>query len=123
MERPSKDDFEKRDHLQKYLHMKGYVQPFVGVTHPWLQNGDLANAKDCLYTYSNCDWMLTQRHLGKWPYKTTEDLKLRARADKTLTENNNVNIILAHDQAEILDITIELIEDLFSNGMEFLPIL
>lgn len=123
MERPSKDDFQKRDRLQKYLAMKGYTQPFIGVTHSWFKNGDLAGASDCLYTYSNCDWMLTARHLGKWPYQNIEDLKLRARADKTLTGADCVNIILAHDQAEILDITIELIEDLSLNGMEFLPIL
>ncbi len=119
---PSEDLFVKKDKLQAYLKSEGYTQPFSGITKPWYQTGELANAYDCLYTFSNCDWMLTQRHLGKWPYKNMDDLKAKARNDNDLTSAGKVNVILAHDQAEIVDVTIELIDDLAANGMEFLPI-
>lgn len=121
MDRPSAQDFAKKDRLQQWLCAKGYVQPFPGVTHGWYRNGEAAAAKDCLYTYSNCDWMLTARHLGKWPYKSAGDLKARALADPGLSAPESVNVLLAHDQAEIVDLTIELLEDLRENGMEFLP--
>lgn len=123
MDRPQQSDFAKKEKLQQYLKSEGYVQPFKGITKPWYEAGELAQARDCLYTFSNCDWMVTARHVGKWPYKTVADLKEKARADKSLTQKGQVNVILAHDQAEIVDITIELIEDLAANGMEFLPVL
>jgi peptidoglycan/xylan/chitin deacetylase (PgdA/CDA1 family) len=121
MERPALEDFEKRDLLQRYLKEAGYVQPFKDVTHAWFKSGEIAQASDCLYTFSNCDWMLTQRHLGKWPYKTAYDLKQKALNDGFLSAAGSVNVILAHDQAEIVDLTIELLEDLRRNGLEFLP--
>lgn len=122
MDRPDKTAFDKRDRLQLYLAGTGYTQPFRNVTHDWYKNGEISRAKDCLYTFSNCDWMLTARHKGRWPYKNVEDLKKRALTDPCLTKDKSVNIILAHDQAEIVDITIELLEDLKLNGLEFLPI-
>lgn len=120
-DRPPQDFFVKKDRLQTYLKSEGFQQPFSGVTKEWYQSGELSDAADCLYTFSNCDWMITQRHVGKWPYKTVQDLKQKAREDEDLTSAGMVNVILAHDQAEIVDVTIELIEDLASNGMEFLP--
>lgn len=123
MERPAADLFDKKNRLQKYLEMAGYVQPFKDVTKSWYQSGEVNLARDCLYTFSNCDWMVTQRHLGKWPYKSVQDLKQKAHDDQSLKDAGCVNVILAHDQAEIVDVTIELIEDLVSNGMEFLPII
>lgn len=122
MEKPPQMDWDKRDLLQDYLRGAGYTQPFPKVTHPWFNTGEVSLAADSLYTYSNCDWMLTARHRGKWPYKTVEDLKNRARADKWLTEEGSVNVILAHDQAEIVDITIELLDDLAESGLEFLEV-
>lgn len=122
MERPSLGDFDKKDKLQAFLKDQGFIQPFKGVTKPWYHSPEIASASDCLYTFSNCDWMLTQRHLGKWPYKSVQDLKDKARRDESLTSAGQVNVILAHDQAEILDVTIELIEDLFKGGMKFLPV-
>lgn len=122
MERPGADAFSKAARLQTFLRGAGYRQPFPGVTYPWYAQGEIARAADCLYTFSNCDWMLTQRHVGKWPYKSTEDLKRKALQDPGLSSPGSVNVILAHDQAEIVDITIELLEDLRQNGLEFLPV-
>ncbi len=122
MDRPDPSAFEKRDRLQRYLASAGFTQPFKNVTQGWYSRGELASARDCLYTFSNCDWMLTARHLGKWPFKSVGDLKAKALEDPGLAAPDSVNVILAHDQAEIVDITIELIEDLVQNGLEFLPI-
>lgn len=122
MDRPDPAAFEKRDRLQRYLKGAGYTQPFKGVTHNWYNRGEIANAHDCLYTFSNCDWMVTQRHIGKWPYKSAADLKQKALKDPCLSAPNSVNVLLAHDQAEIVDVTIELLEDLAASGMKFLPI-
>lgn len=122
MDRPGPDAFDKKDRLQTYLAATGYVQPFRGVTHSWFNRGEIARAHDCLYTFSNCDWMLTARHAGKWPYKTIGDLKQKALNDPYLSREGGVNVVLAHDQAEIVDVTIELIEDLADNGLEFLEV-
>lgn len=122
MERPDAAAFEKKDHLQTYLGGAGYVQPFQNMNLSWYGKGEIAMARDCLYTFSNCDWMMTARHIGKWPYKSVEDLKKKALNDTWLNVENGTNVILAHDQAEIVDVTIELIDDLANNGMEFLEV-
>lgn len=122
MEKPDADAWAKKAALQSWLHSNGYMQPFKGVTHSWFANGEVGESADSLYTYSNCDWMVTARHQGKWPYKTVDDLKNRAKSDKWLTTPGSVNVILAHDQAEIVDITIDLIDDLLENGLKFLEV-
>lgn len=122
MDRPDEAAFDKKKRLQLYLEGAGYTQPFANVTHSWYKNGEIAQAKDCLYTFSNCDWMLTARHLGKWPYKTPADLKAKALADPWLSMDGSVNVLLAHDQAEIVDLTIDLIDDLAENGSKFLEV-
>lgn len=122
MEKPGADAWAKKDALQTWLRANGYAQPFKGVTHAWFAKGEVAEAADSLYTYSNCDWMLTARHQGKWPYKSLEDLKNRAKFDKWLTIPDSVNVVLAHDQAEIVDITIDLVDDLAENGLKFLEV-
>lgn len=122
MERPEDAAFEKKKRLQTYLAAAGYDQPFKDVGFSWFAKGEIAAAHDCLYTFSNCDWMVTARHLGKWPYKSVADLKKKALADPWLTIEGGTNVILAHDQAEIVDVTIELIDDLANNGLEFLEV-
>lgn len=120
MERPDQSAFDKKDRLQSYLADAGYTQPFKNVTAPWFRSGEIAKARDCLYTYSNCDWMLTNRHFGKWPYKSVDELKQKALNDAGLRAPGSINVLLAHDQAEIVDITIELIDNLLENGMKFI---
>lgn len=122
MDKPAPEFWAKKKAIQDYLKSEGYVQPFKGVTHKWFANGEIADAADSLYTFSNCDWMVTQRHIGKWPYKTVEDLKNKAKTDRWLTAEGAVSVILAHDQAEIVDITIELLDDLVSSGLKFLEV-
>lgn len=122
MDRPGQAAFDKKDRLQRYLASAGYTQPFKGVTHPWFAKGEIASAHDCLYTFSNCDWMLTARHSGKWPYKSVNDLKEKALSDPFLRVEGGVNVILAHDQAEIVDVTMELVDHLARNGVKFLEV-
>ncbi len=122
MEKPDQAALDKKAALQDYLAAEGYSQPFAGVTHPWFAEGEVAAAKDCLYTFSNCDWMLTERHRGKWPYKTLDDLNGKALSDPWLSQPDSVNVILAHDQAEIVDITLKLLDKLRLNGLEFLEV-
>ena len=54
--------------------------------------------------------------------KRLRALKKKALSDPYLSQEGSVNVILAHDQAEIVDVTIELIEDLTNNGLEFLEV-
>lgn len=121
-DRPNDAAFAKKQALQDYLKSAGYINPFKKITHDWFAAGEIASAHDCLYTYSNCDWMVTARHAGKWPYKNVADLKEKALSDPALTQKNSVNVILAHDQAEIVDVTIDLIKDLADNGLKFLEV-
>ncbi len=122
MDKPADAAWQKKDRLQTYLKEAGYNQPFKDVTHAWFAKGEIAEASDCLYTYSNCDWMLTVRHQGRWPYKSLEDLKARAAADPWLNEAGSVNVVLAHDQAEVVDITVKLIDDLLEKGLKFIEV-
>lgn len=113
---------EKRDKLQNFLKQSGFVSPFTRVTHDWYQHEEVQSAHDCLFTFSTCDWMLTKRHEGRWRFKTTEDLKSKITYDKNLNANKSVSVVLVHDQAEIMDITIELIEFMLECKFSFLPI-
>ena len=120
MSKPSPEAFAKKQALQDYLKEAGYTDPFKKVTHGWYNSGEIAQAHDCLFTFSNCDWMLLSRQLGKWPYKTLDDLKKKARQDPWLSIENSVNIIVAHDQVEICDMTIALIDDMVESGIQFI---
>lgn len=111
---------EKVQRLQKYLKAEGFTQPFAGVTHPLYRNRSVAEAADCLFTYSSCDWMLTQRHLGSWPYKNLADLKRKIDDDPFLCREGGAQIALFHDQKEIEEVAIELIACMRDKGFAFL---
>lgn len=117
--KPDASALDKKQKLQNYLKDAGYTQPFDKVTHPWFNTGEIAAAYDSLFTFSNCDWMVTERHKGQWPYKSVEDLKQKARQDRWLSQEGSVNVVLAHDQSEIVDVTIALIDDLAEKGLIF----
>lgn len=122
MDKPDQAAFDKKDALQAYLKKSGYIQPFKNVSHSWYTHGEIADAADSLFTFSNADWMLSSGHIGKWPYKSLDDLKNKAKNDPRLLQENAVNVILAHDQAGIVSYTIELIDDLVNNGLKFLEV-
>lgn len=122
MKRPDSESESKKLQLQKYLKDESFTVPFPGVTHSWYNNPEIKKAHDCLFTFSTCDWMVTQRHLGNWRYKSPEDLKLKIDLDRWLNEEDSVNIVLTHDQAEIIDVTIDLIDHMLKKGIQFLEV-
>jgi peptidoglycan/xylan/chitin deacetylase (PgdA/CDA1 family) len=120
--KPSAEDIEKKEQLQEYLKLSGYTAPFPQANVSWYQHPECQEAADCLFTYSTADWMISQRHEGRWRYKTEEDLLDKMRSDPWLLKKESTGIVLAHDQAEIIDTTIELITFMISREMRFLPI-
>lgn len=111
---------EKVARLQEYLKAEGFCQPFKNVTHPLYQNKDVAGAADCFFTYSSCDWMLTERHKGQWDYKTPEDLKAKIDDDPWLCRAGGAQIVLFHDQPEIEGAVMTLLGHMQDKGFEFL---
>lgn len=111
---------DKKDALQLWLRKEGFVTPaFNGVTFPWYTDTEIGSAVDAMFTYSTSDWMVTARHKGKWPWKSVEDLKAKMDADPWLQKTDSAHVILAHDQAEIFDETLALIDYGLATGMEF----
>jgi len=104
--------------IQNYLHDKGYTQPFDLCTHPYYQNASIKNAADCLMTYSSFDWMMTDRHKGKWDYKTIDDLK--TKIDHSDMKNHQGNILIFHDQDETFETFKSLIDHMINKGYTFL---
>ena len=103
--------------LQNYLNQHGFTQPFQ-TNHPIYHNQSIANAADCLMTYTSYDWMMTARHKGKWDYKTIGDLK--TRIDDNDIKNYDGNILIFHDQDETFDSFKSLIDHMISKGYDFL---
>jgi len=101
--------------IQDYLRENGFNQPFTNLTRDYPHD-----AADCLFTYTSGDWMLTRRHLGKWPYKSVQDLIDKANADETLAEQGVNHVLLMHDQAEIFDEVCALIDYFAKKGARFL---
>lgn len=109
--------------LQGWLKKEGFVTPaFNGVTFPWYVGTEMAQAVDAMFTYSTSDWMLTARHKGKWPWKTIDDLKAKMDQDVWLQHDDSAHVILAHDQEEIYDETMALIDHGLATGLQFQPL-
>lgn len=118
---PTPEMVEKKEKLQAFLKEEGYSPLNDGITFPWYQ-GELAAAIDMPYTYSTSDWMLLNRHKGKWPYKSLEDLKVKIDEDRWLKDTHSRHIFLAHDKDEIEIVTRDLIDHSLAKGFKFLPI-
>jgi peptidoglycan/xylan/chitin deacetylase (PgdA/CDA1 family) len=109
----------KKEALQDWLRGHGFRQPdFRGVAHGWYTDTEVAQAADTMFTYSTGDWMVTARHLGKWPYKNTEELKAKIDDDPFL-QAPGAHVILAHDQDELLDVVIALVDHFAEKGFSF----
>lgn len=117
---PDAKAVETKNKLQTYLKSRGYTQaPFSGVTHSFYQNSEMRDAVDAMFTYSTSDWAITARHKGKYGFDTVQDLKHAIDQDPHLKRDDTAHIILAHDQAEIHDATIALVDHLLHQGMTF----
>ena len=100
-EPPTPAQLQLKTDIQNWLKDNGF-QKFspADVTHPWWVESELSQAIDMLITFSTADWMLTPRHLGKWPYKNTEDLYKKIENDPFLQSTASSHIILMHDDRE-----------------------
>lgn len=121
--RPTDELLEKKQRLQFWLADKGFEVPFHDVGFDWYSHPQMRDAKDALYTFSTADWMLTKRHLEKdHPYKTVEDLKRKIDDDPYLFDSDHNNIVLIHDQEELLDVFKALVSHMAARGIEFLSL-
>lgn len=114
---------ETNDHvkrIQDFLADQGYAQNLGDVSHPLYDNPVVAQAHDCLFTYSSCDWMMTSRHKGKQIYQTPDDLVAALDADPWLQQDDWDHIILMHDEAEIHDVTLHLIAAMVARNFKFM---
>ncbi len=122
-EMPTPAQIEKREKIQQWLKEQGFTQlAFPKVTFDWYVKTPVFHALDALSTFTTSDWMLTDKHKGKWPYKTVADLKGKIDADKWLQNETSANIILAHDKNEIENVVQDLIDHFLERDFEFLPI-
>lgn len=115
-------DISQNDKVQKiqaYLNKNGFIQPFQ-TSHPLYNNQSIAQAADCLMTFTSYDWMMTNRHKGQWDYKNINDLK--KRIDDSDMKNYTGNITIFHDQDETFETFKSLIDHMLSKGYEFLSI-
>jgi len=118
----SDDDINAQDRvqaLQSYLKNKGFCQPFQVVTHPLYHNPSICGAADCLMTFTSYDWMLTDRHVGQWDFKTIDDLKSRIDQDAHLSHAQG-NILIFHDQDETFVTFKSLIDHMCEKEYRFL---
>lgn len=109
--------------LQNWLRDNGF-QKFSppDVTFPWWVESELSQAIDVLITYSTSDWMVTPRHVGKWPYKDIPALIRKIDDDPFLSSENSSHIVLMHDdREESLTITDKLATYFLNQNFRFLP--
>jgi hypothetical protein len=116
---PSSDAVSR---LQTFLKAQGFIQPFRGVRHPLYAVPAVAEACDCLFTYSTGDWMLNARHRGTQPYQSKEDLIRAMEDDPYLLQGDGPQIILMHDHAEIIEPVLALVDHLLNRDTVFLEI-
>lgn len=123
-EPPTPAQLQLKTDVQNWLKDNGF-QKFSppDITHPWWVKSELSQAIDVLITYSTSDWMATPRHLGKWPYKNTDDLCQKIENDPFLQKTDSSHIILMHDdREESLTITQKLIMYFLNQNFRFLPL-
>ena len=124
IEKPTAPMIEHKNKIQAYLKNAGFKQPFENINYSWFQNTEMERAQDCMYTFSTSDWMLLDRHRGKWPYKTLDDLKVKINEDPFLHNESSHAIILIHDkpEPEFPPVFKSLIDHMAISGYDFLPI-
>lgn len=111
--------------MRAWLVAQGFAPPrFDAVTAPWFRGSvGLAGAPDTMVTISTADWMLTRRHLGKWPYDTLEALVARSVAQAAdPCHEGSAHILLLHDQDELGDVCTGYVAALCNAGAEFMDI-
>jgi len=118
-EAPRLSDDPRVRALQDFLRQNGFVQPFTGITHPLYRVEDIANARDCFFTYSTGDWMLNPRHLGKQALSSLDDIKGAMLDDPYLMNEGGTQIVLVHDHADIFDTVTGIVDFLIEHKFTF----
>jgi peptidoglycan-N-acetylglucosamine deacetylase len=112
---------DKKRKIQAFLKQLGYAPlPVRNVTVPWYAQTEMATAIDSLCTFSTSDWALLERHKGKHGVDRVQDLKDKIDSDPWLKNEKSAHIVLAHDQAEIHEVTKSLIVHFLQRGFQFI---
>ncbi len=120
-EEPSHEGVNKKRKIQHFLGAHGFdLPPTPKVNVPFHMQTEMADARDCLCTFSTSDWLLNDRHKGKFGVSNVGDLSKKLRDDAFLNGAGAVHIVLAHDGDEIHDSTCAIIDDFLGRGFEFL---
>lgn len=106
--------------IQEWLTEQGFNQPFQ-TDHPLYQNTSIAQARDCLMTFTSFDWKLGPRHARQWDCRTVKDLINRIDGDQYLSKTNG-SILIFHDEHGLLENFKTLVDHMMVKGYEFLPI-
>lgn len=117
---PTPEQTHLKTRLQDWLRAEGFTYPVRTTVL------DLAcpaeSPVDWPFTFSTADWMMTARHQGRWPCKTPDDLRRRIDADPWLNRGDVNHVVLAHDEAEIFEVTRDLIMYIKNQGFVFNPV-
>lgn len=117
---PTPEGVARKNDIAQFLQAQGFTAPDFGqITHEFYAASEMARAIDAQFTFSNADWAVTQRHKGNYGYNTVDDLNARFDAHRHLFENGSDNIILAHDQGDIHDVTIACVAHMLARGVQF----
>lgn len=122
--KPTPDQIELKNKLQEKLKSMGYTQvPFQNITHEFYTETEMAETVDAMFTYSTSDWAVTARHSGKFGYSAADDLKRKIDTDASLQKTDTAHIILAHDQDELFETVVTLVDHMQTQGFIFKDIL
>lgn len=118
---PGMCEIDRKRGIQKILSGQGY-EPLLtpGVTLPWYSQSEIGRGIDSLCTFSTSDWALLDRHKGKHGFSTLDDLKKKIDNDDYLKDKSSRHIVLAHEQAEIHDVTTALIDHMLDRNFKFM---
>ncbi|HNQ91379.1 MAG TPA: polysaccharide deacetylase family protein [Alphaproteobacteria bacterium] len=121
---PTPGQLKLKNDIQSWLAGNGFVKmPTPDITLPWWTGTELETAIDAMITFSTSDWMLSPRHVGKWPPKTAKDLTDKIDNDPFLNREDSAHIILMHDDREdLLTITENLVNHYLNSNFTFLKI-
>lgn len=118
LEPPDEDMKRQKRQWQAWLRKEGFRSLTVPdeTLPPWYRETEMAEAVDCMFTFSTSDWMLTDRHAGKWRHKTIDDLKNKIDRDEWLGRGG---VVLAHDQDGLFPVVSGLISHMLDKGLVF----
>ena len=121
-EPPTLAQKQLKNDVQNWLSENGFKKfPTPDVSLPWWTQSELGQAIDSLVTFSTSDWMVTPRHIGKWPVASVDDIKTKMENDPWLNREDSAHIVLMHDDREdLLTITENIVNYMLNSNFTFL---